>query len=274
MAGAGSPWASSRASQRRLLALPRVPQKAVDVRQPRPGQDPLVADPFVPGHQVVEQLHLEAVAGGEVRVPAFRGERHVRLAVPEQARLAEAGARRDERAVPAGVPGPLVQGHEVAAPEQADAVGVRDQVVDEADAREAQALRHVPGVDHPGEVGGLAAPVADRAGDAEGGPGDLGRMQREELLERRLEARPLAAREGRLEADLQAFGAASEERQPGVGAADVAREDHDRLIGPAPETAVRASSVISPHSPRSIAPRGATHEPPTQATFGRARYSR
>ena len=209
MTGAGSPWPSCSASQSRFLAFPRVPQEPVDVRQARPGEDPFVADPPVPRHQVFEQLHLEAVAGGEVRMPAFGRERQVRLAVPEQSRLAEAGARRDERAVAARVPRSLVQDHEIAAPELDDAVGVRDQVVDEAGARQAQALGHALGVDHPGEVGGLAAPVAHRAGDAEGGPGDLGRVEREELLERRFEARPLAAREGLRETDAPAFGARS-----------------------------------------------------------------
>jgi len=160
-------------------------------------------------------------------VTALGRVRDEALAVPEQHRLSEARARRDDRHVAGAFPGQRrsIQRAELGTRRLDRTERQGDQVVEQPDALDLGLARDNVFVDDPGQVGRDAAPVDDGAGDGERGAldGGLWRDRAEELQQRRLEGRNLLAREFLL---AHRASRGSNQGEPGVRATDVADEIH------------------------------------------------
>ncbi len=120
-----------------------------------------------------EQGDLAVGARGEVAVASFGGDGAVVRAVPDEQRFAQAGAGGDEAAMAYGGGVAGVQREDGLGCELGDAVAVGFEVVDEEDVVDAECVGQVVLVEAPGEVGELDLAVADGAGAAEAGGGDL-----------------------------------------------------------------------------------------------------
>ena len=207
------------------LALQIVGDEIEHVLEPGPRHDPLVGDAPETAPQKIQQEDLALVARGEIAVPPLRGGRHVALAMPEEHRLPQAGARRDDRAV-AGAALPRVQRVELVGRQEEDAERRRLQVVHELDTLGAAGPLESVGRDLPGEVRGGDPAVDNRPGDAERGGGRTRGVPGQEFLHDRFEAGILAARErglgGPAERALRLHGV---ERQVCLRAADVAGQN-------------------------------------------------
>ena len=123
--------------------------------------------------KVFEQGDLAVAACGEVAVATFGGDGNVFRAVPDEEGFAQAGSGGDEAAVAGGFGVALVEGKDLVGVELGNAVAVGFEVVDEEDVLDAEGLREVAGVEAPGEVGEFEAAVADGAGAAKAGSGDV-----------------------------------------------------------------------------------------------------
>src|SRR6516165_3668648 len=156
----------------------------------------------------------------------FGGIRPVFIPFSDQARFAEAGARRNQRPVAGSLRIALVKGDEMAGFEYGNAVRVRFQIVQQTSRSKTQALRHRPRVNVPGEVGSLDAPVFHRSGNAEGRRlyrlPMLGQKSLENLLEPPVNPAGIYLRND----GNRPLRAAFKQGKPGVGAADVTRQDH------------------------------------------------
>ncbi len=161
--------------------------------------------------------------------PPSEGMGRVGLAVPDEERLAEAGAGGDEALVAAGVGVAGVEGEYLVGRELGDAVAVGLEVVDEEDVRDAERVLEVAAVEGPGKIGELEAAVADGAGDAEAGGGDVLFVfgaGAEEVFDCAFEAGEFVGGEFLVAyGDEVAFGHVVE-REMNLGAAYVACENH------------------------------------------------
>ena len=104
----------------------------------------------------------------------------IAFAVPNKKRFAEASARGEEGARPAGFRFAFVEDEELFWIEVLDAVSPRAEVVEQNNVRNVQLLRKDGSVDGPGKIRGADAIVDDRAGDAESSGEDFftGEMRR------------------------------------------------------------------------------------------------
>ena len=118
--------------------------------------------------------------------------------------------------------------------ERGDALRGGLEVVDQLDARDAEAFRQRVAVHDPGQVGGAADVVLDRPGDPEAGVvglgagADLRGRIGQELLREHIQPRVRRRRVGLLEGRLhpaQPGGRDVVDREPRVGAADVTCQD-------------------------------------------------
>src|SRR5207237_5516413 len=79
---------------------PVIDENQVDYEEAMPRDDALVAHPADLFPQKAQQLHLEVGARREVGMTALGGDDEMAVAVPDQERLAEPRARRDQGHVP------------------------------------------------------------------------------------------------------------------------------------------------------------------------------
>ena len=234
---AASPGLRSAGTSALLLADAGVGEVGVDVVQPGAGEDALPAHVAAEGvgllgPQVAEQAVLQLVARAETGVAAFGGDGAVDPPVPQQPGHAQAGAGRDDRPV-ADVVLALLEHEDVLRRDRVDPRGVGGQVVDDPDrpGGHADGLGQFVLLQRPGEVGRLdpEPPVdrLDRPGHAEAGLGkslaaraELADISGHDLFER------AEFRAGEF-LDVLGFPVGVEQGQPGVGAADVASENHE-----------------------------------------------
>jgi hypothetical protein len=97
---------------RRLVHLLHVAQVRIDVLDAQAGDDALPAHaPVQRLAQILQQRNLAVGPCGEIAVSAFGRNRPMLLAVPDQQRLAQPGARRNQSAMPNRRGIALVQRH-------------------------------------------------------------------------------------------------------------------------------------------------------------------
>src|SRR5687767_14004479 len=168
---------------------------------------------------------LPLVAGSEVDVTAFRRENDVPAVGVDEGSLSESGTRSDHSDRPGRVGSAGQEQGDAARREAGNPHRGGDEVVDEVDSRRPQRGRHGSDVDRPGEPGQPGAPVPNRTRNAEYRGAGSGRLFPEEVLDHRLEARPVQApipadpeKAERSRADLR-------NRERGFRPAHVAREN-------------------------------------------------
>src|SRR5688572_15872793 len=233
--------------------LPRafdVAQEAIEVVQARAGDDALPRDVLAELRpQPPQELDLARVPGGEARVSALARERAVATAVPEQARLAEPGARGDEARVADGSARARSQRAKVRGGQGRKAPRAGLEIVDQKDAADAEAALEVVRVDLPRQVRRAGASTLHGSRDAEARGGDrllcvFGQLRpgvRDELARDVAEARVIAAVVGRLDVARDGHTVDATQSETRVRAADVAGEDPHR----ASTRSRRAESIAS-----------------------------
>src|ERR1043166_6664565 len=224
----------------RLVVTPG--ERLIDVGETGTGNHPLAGDGLVALREEGMQRELIRRAGREGDVTALRRAHPVAAALPEQEPRPQpgAGAEDGNRAALHRLP-PLPR-HQGRGPQTRGAPAHRGEVVDEPDVADADRLPQRTGFHAPGEVGARDPAVRDRPGDAEARPPGAGPLSPEELLDQRSESRRLAAWERPIFPDPCAAALDLDQREPGVGAADVSREDSH--APPPVSSAAAARSMI------------------------------
>src|SRR5215475_9397978 len=139
-----------------------VAQKFVNVAQSGSGENSLTADMPIAAAKVLEQVHLGVSPRRKVGVPPFAGNRDVPFPGPEQARLAEASARRDECRIAGGIGRSWLEELAVAGSQSSNAPCVSFEVVDQPDTWKPQLATEAFRFHHPGQVGGFTPPILHR----------------------------------------------------------------------------------------------------------------
>ncbi len=223
--GRGVPPAQLLGQPIRFLAVPLVPEELVNVEQALAADQTLDAHPLMALQQVCQQIHFQAIARRKIRMPPFRRKRPVPPPVPEKADLAQPRARGDDSLISQGVRSPRIDDRPVGGPKDGNPMGAGFPVVDQAYLRKRELPCQLAGVDHPGQVGGFAAAPADRPGHPEGGQGHGMLPGCQKFFQGALETRLLAAREGLLGDEDETPLHPLQDRQAGVGPADVPGKD-------------------------------------------------
>ena len=199
---------------------------------------------------MMEEFNLERVARGEITVTPFTRHRTVHLAVPESAGLAETGPSGDDREAAVGLRRTLVEDGEVLRPKHSDPVGIGLEIVNQQHALEAQTARELARIHHPGQVRRHGAPVLDRPGNAETRALDLDAVLCYKLRNDFFQAGMLLAGIVLLPSGGQAFALHLEPCQPGVGAPDVARQNHESIsLQWFPSRSSRSCASLGPQAP-------------------------
>ena len=232
----------------RLGLVARRAEELVNIIEPRPREHPLVADvPVELGPEERQQGVLLRVLRRERRMPALGCDRVVARTVPVEHRLAQPGAGGDHGDVSLATRrGAGVDDMKLLRFEVEHAVGGGFEVVQELRPGGADGLREFDLVEHPGQIGGLALAVDDRAGDAEAAGGDGGPFAgdlREELGDDLLEGGVLLAGEDPLADLLEFLARPLVEAEDRLGAADVTGQDHVSLPSTTPLREARAVRV-------------------------------
>src|SRR5215472_267872 len=156
----------------RRSAAPGVPQKFKNIHQTRPGQDALVADvSSVARPQMLEQLDLNVVDRGKVRVASLGGKNVMPLAIPVKPAFPEPGAGGDDSLIPLDVIllEDAVQRNQITRRQSSDAPAGRFEVVDQGGFREIEFQRESARLDNPWQIRGFYSAVGHRSGDTEAG---------------------------------------------------------------------------------------------------------
>src|SRR5262249_22451266 len=161
----------------------------------------------------------------KVAVPALGGEHVMTLAVPVQSALAQSRAGGDQRLISRDA-GSLVQSNNILGGESANAPSRRFEVVDQKSVVDFEFVGKAPRLDRPGKIGSYNLAVCYWAGHAEAGlrrmcPGGLYK-----LADDFIEARIISAGKNGRGYKIELLVTHIEQRQPRVGAPDVACQDH------------------------------------------------
>ena len=162
----------------------------------------------------------------EADVAAFAGDDPVAIALPDQPGDAEAGAgaEDDTRGMFDRLAG--VQCKDPFGFDQRQAVGGGGKIVGQRDARNGEPALQFVCRQRPRQVGELGVLAVGRPGDTEAGGGD-GRAVGKKFVEQCLEVRVVGAGEALLADDAHAASRILlGQRQQGLGAAEVAAEEH------------------------------------------------
>ncbi len=95
------------------------------------------------------------------------------LSVPDQQRLSETGASCHQARMSAGLRVAGMQRKDLLRRKLGNAEPVRFKVVDERDMRDGERLDQIARIQHPGQVGQLQAPIANRSRATEAGRNDI-----------------------------------------------------------------------------------------------------
>jgi len=96
---------------------------------PRPGENPLSADPSKLLLQIREQRHLQLVARSEVDMSALTRKRMMPESIPIKPRHAKPGLRRNDRPIPLRIVCPGTQRDEVRRLQRINSIRVSFQVI-------------------------------------------------------------------------------------------------------------------------------------------------
>ena len=144
----------------------------------------------------------------------------------DEAGDAEAGAGADDHPRCLRLRPAAVQAMKIVGVERGQPVRSGGEVVEQADPAQSEAAAQRIGVEPPGQVGQLRRPAVGRAGDAEGGRGNR-RRAGEKVGEQAVEVGEIGAGVALATNDLRPPGNDFGKCQQGLGAAQVAAEDHD-----------------------------------------------
>src|SRR5712692_2225214 len=195
------------------------------------GENELPAYLRIAAAHEAQQFDLLLGVRRKIGVAAFGGHHAVMAAVPNEKRLPEAGARRDQCARPARLGVAWIQDAEIFRRKMLDTVARGAKVIQENDVRNTQLFAESLGINDPGKIGSAHPAVDDRPGDAEAGGNDaflaqmFGRLARE-FLGDALELRELFASEALLEDGRESAAFFREERQITLCPANVSCQDH------------------------------------------------
>ena len=188
-----------------------------------------------------QQAGLRRGRGSKVGMAALGGKGAIATPVPDEERLAESGAGRDDRARASGYGLTVIQDVEVVGPEDGHRLGDRLEVVHQVDRLESEVGPELGLLKDPGEVGDAGGAGEHRPRDGEAGPVDGKLGGPEELADDGLQRGVLAARVFRLEEGgaRPTFGGIDGEGR--LGPTDVAGQEE--AGGPLPGGGPRPSGV-------------------------------
>ena len=190
------------------------------------GDDVFGRHPAIPFQQPAPEFALLRSLRREADVAAFAGDDPIASALPDQSGDAEAGAGAEDDARGAFDRLSGMQRDDAFRLDQRQAVGGGGEIVGQRDARNGEATAEFACGERPRQVGELGVPAVGRPGDTEAGGGD-GRAVGKKFVEHQLESRVVGAGEALLADDADAASRILlGQRQQGLGAAEVAAEDH------------------------------------------------
>ena len=183
-----------------------------------------------------EQFALQRAAR-EIGMPAFRRQRGIAVALPDQLAHAETGAGTDHRARAVRARRAWLEYVQIVRRECIDAIGLGLEIVDQTHGGNAEAARQMRGIDVPADVGDARADAigGDGAGDGEAGAARCGVSaidRRQEMSDHVFERDVIGTGVAFTGDDAHDASAFFGEGEQCLGAADVGREQAHASIPP------------------------------------------
>ena len=157
-------------------------------------------------------------------------KRPVFPAVPEETYFTKSRARRDDGSISLCVMSALIEDLKVFGLKYSNPIRVGLQVIDQTNQGEVELQRYLLGIDHPRQIGGLTATIADRPSDPQTGACDGMQSIRQEFAQGTLKTQLFTAREGFFSEKVEVSLHDLYHRQAGIGPADVSGKNRASLF--------------------------------------------
>ena len=181
---------------------------------------------------------------------AFAGENVMPGAIPVHSGFAQSGSGGDHRLVADRLSLHLVERNHILGVESGNAPGIGFEIVDQEGLFDLEFIGQTLGLDDPGKIGSFHPAVAHRASNAEASGVRMQVRSIDKFGHDLIQAGILAAGKDGCGDQAEAAIDSVEECQPGVGASDVACQNHfSKFLQWRPSRSSRSSASFGPQVP-------------------------